>query len=63
MTTDDDQLERLARELYPDSTYLQQQWLRGVRLVRTTARGWCLDSPPLPRAVHRVEPPSGGASS
>jgi hypothetical protein len=48
MTTDDDALERLARELYPDNGYLQQQWLRGVRLVRTTARGWLLDPLPLP---------------
>jgi hypothetical protein len=47
MTHDDDELERHARELFPHDTYLQQQWLRGVRLVRTTARGWLLDLPPL----------------
>lgn len=50
MTTDEDALERLARQLYPGNAYLQQQWLRGVRLVRTTARGWLLDPPPLPEA-------------
>jgi hypothetical protein len=54
VTTDDKVLERHARELYPDSEYLQQQWLRGVRLVRTTARGWLLDPPPLPPAPRKV---------
>ena len=37
VTTDDQALEQRARELYPGSEYLQQQWLRSVRLVRTTA--------------------------
>jgi hypothetical protein len=46
---DDDALEARARTLYPDDRYLQQQWLRAVRLVRTTARGWLLEAPPLRR--------------
>lgn len=45
----DDALEAHAAALYPDDAYLQRQWLRGVRLVRTTARGWLLDPPALPR--------------
>jgi hypothetical protein len=55
MTHDDAELEQRAGELFPGDEYLQQQWLRGVRLVRTTARGWCLDPLPLqqgPRDVH-----------
>ena len=54
MTHDDDELERHARELYPNDEYIQRQWLRGVRLVRTTARGWLLDPPALPVARRRV---------
>ncbi len=55
MTLDDDELERQARVLYPDDPYLQQQWLRAVRLVRATAHGWCLDPPPLPPAQRMVK--------
>jgi len=47
MTHDEDQLREIAAHLYPGNVYLQQQWLRGVQLVRTTARGWLLDPPPL----------------
>ena len=54
MTTDDQALEQRARELYPQNEYLQQQWLRSVRLVRTTAHGWCLDPPPVAAAVTAV---------
>lgn len=39
-----DLIERAAR-LYPDSAYLQAQWLRAVAIVRATARGWLLDEP------------------
>lgn len=35
-------LERAAR-LYPESPYLQQEWLRAVLTVRMTVRGWLLD--------------------
>jgi hypothetical protein len=45
LADDDDTLARHAATLYPDDVYLQQQWVRGVRLVRTTARGWLLDPP------------------
>lgn len=55
MTRDDNELERQARILYPDDPYLQQQWLHAVRLVRTTALGWCLDPPALPAAQQTVE--------
>jgi hypothetical protein len=52
MTNDEHELEQHARELFPQDVYLQQQWLRGVRIVRTTARGWLLDLPPL----HAIAP-------
>lgn len=43
----DEDLRLIARavELYPDSDYLQNQWLRAVAIVRATARGWLLDAP------------------
>jgi len=47
---DDVDLALHARALYPHDPYLQQQWIRAVRLVRTTARGWLLDPPRLPPA-------------
>jgi hypothetical protein len=58
---DDEALEHHAQCLYPHDAYLQAQWLRGVRLVRTTAHGWLLD-PPRPRPlpdddVHREDAP------
>jgi hypothetical protein len=34
-----------ARRLWPDSERNQIEWLRAVRVVRATARGWLLDSP------------------
>lgn len=37
-------LER-ARRNYPDSEYLQREWLRAVGVVRRTSRGWLLDKP------------------
>ena len=36
--------ERAAR-LYPDSEYLQREWLRAVSVVRSTRNGWHLDQP------------------
>lgn len=36
-------LAAMAARLYPDSQYLQREWLRAVALVRSTARGWILD--------------------
>lgn len=36
--------ERAAR-LYPDSEYLQREWLRAVAVVRSTRNGWHLDQP------------------
>lgn len=48
----DEDLADLAAALYPDDAYLQTQWLRGVRLVRLTARGWLLDPPRLPALRH-----------
>lgn len=54
---DDAALEERARSLYPGDAYLQQQWLRGVRLVRTTAQGWLLDPPALPAARRAEERP------
>lgn len=41
-----------AQKLWPDSEYLQREWLRAVKLVRGTRRGWQADA--LPRA------PEGG---
>jgi hypothetical protein len=58
---DDDDLERRAHELYPANEYLRQQWLRGVRLVRTTARGWLLDPPPLPPVQQVIDAPRSPA--
>jgi hypothetical protein len=40
----DPMLQR-ARRLWPDSERNQIEWLRAVRVVRATARGWLLDSP------------------
>lgn len=46
-----DGLEQIAARLYPDSTYLQAEWVRAVRVVRGTSRGWLLDRP-VPKAGH-----------
>jgi len=32
-----------ARRLYPDSDYLQAEWLRAVMIVRETDGGWVLE--------------------
>lgn len=39
-----------AERLYPESPYLQAEWLRAIRVVRTTSRGWLLDQPQGRRA-------------
>ncbi len=38
-------LEQIAARLYPDSTYLQAEWVRAVSVVRGTSRGWLLERP------------------
>lgn len=42
-------LSAQARRLYPESEYLQAEWLRAVAVVRSTTNGWRLD-----RSVPRV---------
>ena len=32
-----------AQRNYPQSEYLQREWLRAVRVVRGSSRGWLLD--------------------
>ncbi len=39
----DPMLQR-AQRLWPDSERNQREWLRAVRVVRATARGWLLDT-------------------
>lgn len=34
-----------ARRLYPQSDYLQAEWLRAVMIVRDTNGGWVLEVP------------------
>ncbi len=34
--------EDRARRLYPDSAYLQAEYLRAMQVVNTTRRGWLL---------------------
>jgi hypothetical protein len=34
-----------AQRLWPDSERNQREWLRAVRVVRATGRGWLLDRP------------------
>ena len=43
-----DPLAERAARLWPDSERNQREWVRAVRLVRATQRGWLLD-----RAVGR----------
>lgn len=38
-------LRRRAERLYPDSLYLQAEWMRAIAVVRATRRGWLLDRP------------------
>lgn len=40
-----DGLQELAARLYPESAYLQAEWVRAVAVVRATSRGWLLDKP------------------
>lgn len=46
-----DGLEQIAARLYPADAYLQAEWVRAVRVVRGTSRGWLLDRP-TPKAGH-----------
>jgi hypothetical protein len=34
-----------AARLYPDSPFLQAEWMRAVRTVRASSKGWLLDQP------------------
>ncbi len=36
-------LQQRAALAYPDNAYLQVEWLRAVRVVRASRRGWLLD--------------------
>lgn len=36
-------LDARARRLYPDSDYLQQEWIRAVGVVRKTTYGWWIE--------------------
>jgi hypothetical protein len=38
-----DELQQRAARLWPDSDYLQREWLRAVRVVRQSGGGWLLD--------------------
>lgn len=38
-----DTMRAQAARLYPDSDYLQAEWVRAVRVVRSTSAGWLLD--------------------
>ena len=40
-----DLLAQRAARLYPESAYLQREWMRAVALVRRTSGGWLLDRP------------------
>lgn len=39
------QLAARSARLWPDSPYLQAEWLRAVKTVRATTRGWLLERP------------------
>lgn len=45
-----DPLLARAQRLWPDNDYLQREWLRAVRVVRNTRRGWLADAMPKPEA-------------
>ena len=51
ITPKTDGLQELAARLYPESAYLQAEWVRAVGVVRGTSRGWLLDKP-VPRSGH-----------
>ena len=36
---------RIAPSLFPNSEYLQTEYVRAVGIVRGTSRGWLLDNP------------------
>ena len=40
-----DPLLARAQLAYPDSDYLQAEWVRAIDVVRSTSAGWLLDSP------------------
>ena len=42
---EEDKLAARAAEIYPNSEALQREWVRAVRLVRKTPRGWVCDNP------------------
>lgn len=46
-----DGLEVIAARHYPDSAYLQREWIRAVQVVRASSRGWLLDRP-APKTGH-----------
>ena len=45
ITPTTDGLQELAARLYPESAYLQAEWVRAVGGVRQSSRGWLLDKP------------------
>ncbi len=46
-------LEARAARNYPDSPYLQREWIRAVGVVRSTRGGWVMDLRPLPEVPAR----------
>lgn len=40
---EDTKLAQRAAELYPDSPYLQKEWMRAVGVVRSTLGGWLIE--------------------
>ena len=38
-----DELQQRAARLWPDSDYLQREWLRAIAVVRRSSSGWLLD--------------------
>jgi hypothetical protein len=39
------QLQQMARRLWPSDKRNQREWLRAVQVVRNTSGGWKLDNP------------------
>jgi len=37
-------LQQHAARLWPDNEQLQREWMRAVRVVRSTRRGWVVDA-------------------
>lgn len=46
-------LQARAAKNYPDSPYLQAEWIRAVGVVRGTKNGWVMDVSPLPPVPER----------